>query len=105
MLWMPWADYQKSYRSVRAAAALQDPVGTGCVAAKQLGVPQRRRLATMPACAARVRPSESPRRAPCFSSGQPEARARRAGSGLGEARRRRPPGDKGERYRLYHLVK
>ena len=40
MLWMPWADYQKSYRSV--AHALREKVGAspGCIAARSLGVPQ-----------------------------------------------------------------
>ena len=40
MLWMPWADYQKSYRSVAFALEAKIPPKAGCIAARGLGVPQ-----------------------------------------------------------------
>jgi len=40
MLWMPWADYQKSYRLGALQLRSKTPGGHRCVAAKQLGVPQ-----------------------------------------------------------------
>src|SRR6185369_8664269 len=40
MLWMPWADYQKSYRSVALALKAKIPPDAGCIAARSLGVPQ-----------------------------------------------------------------
>lgn len=40
-LWMPWADYQKSYRSVAQALRQHLPEDARCVAAADVGVPQR----------------------------------------------------------------
>ena len=40
MLWMPWADYQKSYRSVALQLRSKIPVGATCIAQRGLGVSQ-----------------------------------------------------------------
>src|SRR5258708_29963380 len=40
MLWMPWVDYQKSYRSVALRLRAAIPPNAGCIAAKSLGLPQ-----------------------------------------------------------------
>src|SRR5258708_22526759 len=39
MLWMPWADYQKSYRSVALRLPAAIPPNAGSFAAQCLGVP------------------------------------------------------------------
>ena len=52
MLWMPWADYQKSYRSRGAAAALEDPGRRRLHRAAARSACRRpRRSTTMPASA------------------------------------------------------
>lgn len=101
-LWLPWADYQKSYRNVALELKAKLPAKPGCVAGRDLGVSQRAAFS--------------------YHAGLPTAPV--AGKGLGECRfllvQGRPrdergapgagwvkigdagrPGDRSERYRLY----
>ena len=65
MLWMPWADYQKSYRNVALQLRSKIPVGASCIAQQAA-----RRFAGR---GARL-PWRHPRRAPSTSSGRTPAR-------------------------------
>ena len=43
-LWLPWADHQKSYRGVALQIKAALPASPGCIAASELGAPQRAAL-------------------------------------------------------------
>ena len=43
-LWMPWVDHQKSYRTVALQLRSILPPGAGCIAERDVGVPQRAAL-------------------------------------------------------------
>jgi 4-amino-4-deoxy-L-arabinose transferase-like glycosyltransferase len=104
MLWMPWADYQRSYRGVAADLAARIPPGTTCIAASDIGVPQRAALHYH--AGIRTRPFDplEPRACPVVivqahpsqALGPPGA-VRLADLGR--------PGDRAERLRLYRLRK
>ena len=92
MLWMPWADYQKSYRSVALQLRSKIPVDGGCIA--QRGARHARRRAALDYHAG-IRPQPfdplKPRGLPAAArAGQPEGRIRRSRRRLDQARRRRP---------------
>ena len=92
-LWMPWADYQKSYRCVALQLRSKIPVGAGCMAQKSLGVSQAAALDYHAGIRARPFDIVQPERLPADAgAGQPAARVRRPGRRLGQARRRRPAG-------------
>jgi len=44
LLWMPWADYQKSYRGVALQLKSRLPANAGCIAGSGFGLPQRAAL-------------------------------------------------------------
>jgi 4-amino-4-deoxy-L-arabinose transferase-like glycosyltransferase len=106
MLWMPWADYQKSYRSVALQLRSKIPVGAGCVAAKQLGVPQAAALdyhaGLRPRAFDMFRPQAC---ALLLVQGSPKHEFDAPGAAWVKLADVGRPGDKGERYRLYRLVK
>jgi 4-amino-4-deoxy-L-arabinose transferase-like glycosyltransferase len=110
MLLLPWADHVKSYRSVALQIRAMLPAHAGCVAAHELGAPQRAALSyhagirTQPADAAA--PSTVTRSAaapPCrFLIVQGKPRDEIApGPGWSKLADVGRPGDRGERYRLY----
>jgi 4-amino-4-deoxy-L-arabinose transferase-like glycosyltransferase len=101
-LWLPWADYQKSYRTVALQLRSKVPVTAGCIAGQNLGPSQRAALSyhaglrTVPAARADAGDCRL-----LLVQGTP--RDERDGPGaawtkLADVGR---PGDKGERYRLY----
>jgi len=104
MLWMPWADYQKSYRSVALQIRSRVPADAGCIAGQNLGVSQRAALSYHGAL--RTEPASRAGADGCrllLVQGSP--RDERDGpdarwSKLADVGR---PGDKNERYRLYRL--
>jgi len=106
-LWMPWVDYQKSYRSVALQLKSKLPVGATCLAERNLGVSQAAALDYHGGI--RTQPYDVVKPAACplvlvQGSPQHELDAPR-GAGL---RWRKladvgRPGDRGERYRLYRL--
>jgi hypothetical protein len=107
LLWMPWVDYQKSYRSVALQLRQKVPMGGGCVASRSLGLPQAAALDYH--AAIRTQPFDFLRPAACRlvlvqGSPQHELDAPAAPgvrwSKLADVGR---PGDRAERFRLYQL--
>ena len=96
---MPWADYQKSYRSVALQLISKLPADAGCVAGRGFGAPQRAALsyhAGMPT--ARSAPGE------CrflLVQGNPRDEYGAPGAGWVKLADVGRPGDRSERYRLY----
>ncbi len=103
-LWMPWADYQKSYGAVALQLRSRVPADAGCIAGQNLGAAQRAALSYH--AALRTEPASRAGAEGCWLllvQGSP--RHERDGpdarwAKLADVGR---PGDKGERYRLYRL--
>jgi 4-amino-4-deoxy-L-arabinose transferase-like glycosyltransferase len=101
-LWLPWADYQKSYRNVALQLKSKLPADAGCVAGRGIGVPQRAALsyhAGMPS-------SQAVAGAPggcrfLLVLGHPREERDAPGAGWVKLADVGRPGDKSERYRLY----
>jgi 4-amino-4-deoxy-L-arabinose transferase-like glycosyltransferase len=104
MLWMPWADHQKSYRGVAAELRAKIPAGAGCVAALDMGVPQR--AAVHYHAGIRTRPYNQlePRACPLLivQSHPSQTLGPKDAVKLADVGR---PGDRAERFRLYRLKK
>ena len=101
MLWMPWADYQKSYRSVAQALRAKIPARAGCIAALGLGVPQAAALDYH--AGIRTVPYDPTKPRACrllIIQGGPNDADPQGWVKLGELAR---PGDRAERQRLYRL--
>jgi 4-amino-4-deoxy-L-arabinose transferase-like glycosyltransferase len=97
-LWMPWADYQKSYRGVALQLKSRLPQGAGCVARVGLGLPQRAALSYH----AGIRTVAS--RSKCdyvIIQGSPRDERGAPGPGWVKLADVGRPGDRAERYRLY----
>ena len=104
LLLMPWADYQKSYRSVALQIQGRIPAGTRCVARSGVGSAQRAVLSYHAGIRTQPFDRNQPARCPLLIV-QGSARHERDAPGgawikLADAGR---PGDKGERLRLYQL--
>ena len=106
-LWMPWIDYQKSYRSVALQLKSKLPVGAPCLAERNLGVSQAAALDYHGGIRARAYDVVKPAACPLvLVQGNPQHELDApAGAGL---RWRKladvgRPGDRAERYRLYRL--
>jgi len=106
MLLMPWADYQKSYRSVALQLRSKIPVGSGCIAQKSLGVSQAAALDYHAGIRALpydlVRPNACPL---LLVQGSPKHEFDGPGAGWAKLADVGRPGDRAERYRLYRLSK
>jgi 4-amino-4-deoxy-L-arabinose transferase-like glycosyltransferase len=106
MLLMPWADYQKSYRSVALQLRSKIPVGSACIAQKSLGVSQAAALDYHGGIRARpfdlVRPNACPL---LLVQGHPKHEFDGPGAGWVKLADVGRPGDRAERYRLYRLSK
>ena len=110
MLWMPWVDYQKSYRSVALQLKSKLPVGAKCLAQRSLGVSQAAALdyhggiRTQPFDV--VKPAACPlvlvQGNPKHELDAPATTAAMRWTKLADVGR---PGDRAERYRLYRLEK
>lgn len=98
MLWMPWADYQKSYRGVALQLRSRLPAAPGCLAGSGLGLPQRAAL-SYHAGILTVAPSAACRY--WLVQGSPQHEAGAPGPGWVKLADVGRPGDKSERYRLY----
>ena len=106
MLVLPWADYQRSYRSVALQLRSKVPVGSACIAQKQLGVSQAAALDYH--AGIRTRPFDFTRPNACpllLVQGNPRHEFDGPGSGWVKLADLGRPGDRGERYRLYRLSK
>lgn len=105
-LWMPWADYQKSYRSVALQLRSKIPVGTPCIAQRGLGVPQGASLDYYGDIQPRAFDFGKPRECPLLLvQGQPQHEFDAPGAGWIKLADVGRPGDKSERFRLYRSVK
>jgi len=106
MLWMPWVDYQKSYRSVALKLRAAIPPDAGCIAAKSLGVPQAAALHYH--AGIRTRPYDllNPRACPLLIvQGNPGLELGAPGEGWVKLADVGRPGDRAETQRLYRLKK
>jgi 4-amino-4-deoxy-L-arabinose transferase-like glycosyltransferase len=105
-LWMPWADFQKSYRSVGLQLRSKMPVGAGCVAQRGLGIPQAAALDYH--ADIRPQPFDIARPQACpllLVQGSPRHEFDAPGRGWTKLADVGRPGDRSERYRLYRLRK
>jgi len=106
MLWMPWADYQKSYRSVALQLRSKIPVGAPCITQRGLGVPQAAALDYHADIRARAYDIARPDACPfLLVQGSPRHEFDAPGRGWTKLADVGRPGDKSERYRLYRLNK
>ncbi|HWM44741.1 MAG TPA: hypothetical protein VNP36_20070 [Burkholderiales bacterium] len=106
MLLMPWADYQKSYRSVALQLRSKIPVGSGCIAEKGLGVSQSAALDYH--AGIRARPHDIIKPNACallLVQGSPKHEFDGPGAGWVKLADVGRPGDRAERYRLYRFGK
>lgn len=103
-LWMPWADYQKSYRSTSLDLRGYLPASSSCIWQRNLGLPQGAALSYH--AGLRTKPFDPATPSACdvlLVQGHPRQESDVPGSAwrlLGETGR---PGDKNERFRLYKL--
>jgi 4-amino-4-deoxy-L-arabinose transferase-like glycosyltransferase len=106
MLWMPWADYQKSYRSVALQLRSRIPVDAACIAQRGLGVPQAASLDYYADIRPRAFDFGRPRACPLLLvQGSPQHEFDAPGAGWTKLADVGRPGDKSERFRLYRSVK
>lgn len=102
MLWMPWVDYQRSYRPVALQLKSRIPAGATCIAGAGLGATQRAALSYHAGIKTRAWDRRKP--APCplaIVQGSPRDEAGAPGPGWTKLADVGRPGDKAERYRLY----
>ena len=100
-LWMPWTDYQKSYRSVALQIQSRIPAGSRCIARSGVGSAQRAVLGYH----AGIQTQPFDRAKPCpllIVQGSPRHELDAPGAGWVKLADVGRPGDKGERLRLYH---
>jgi 4-amino-4-deoxy-L-arabinose transferase-like glycosyltransferase len=106
MLLMPWADYQKSYRSVALQLRSKIPVGATCLAQRGLGVSQAAALDYHGGIRARPYDLVKPNACPLLLvQGNPRHEFDGPGAGWVKLADVGRPGDRAERYRLYRLSK
>ena len=108
MLWMPWIDYQRSYRSVALQLKQRLPAKASCIASRGLGVSQAAALDYH--AGIRTQPFDPLRPTACryvIVQGTPQTEydaptstSKVQWAKLEELSR---PGDRSERYRLYRL--
>jgi len=106
MLWMSWADYQKSYRPVALQLRSRIPVDAQCIAQKSLGVSQAAALDYH--AGIRARPFDLLKPESCrllLVQGSPKHELDAPGRGWTKLADVGRPGDKAERYRLYRLAR
>jgi 4-amino-4-deoxy-L-arabinose transferase-like glycosyltransferase len=106
MLWMPWADFQKSYRSVALQLRSKIPVGAQCIAHRGLGVPQAAALDYH--ADIRPQPFDIARPLACpllLVQGNPRHEFDAPGRNWTKLADVGRPGDRSERYRLYRWRK
>jgi hypothetical protein len=108
MLWMPWVDYQKSYRAVASELKRKLPASTKCVAERGVGVSQAAALDYRAGIS--VRPFDPSNPAACpvvLVQGSPAHEVDAPGAVVGRRWVKIAdvgrPGDRSERYRLYRL--
>jgi len=106
MLWMPWADYQKSYRPVAMQLGARIAPGSGCMAQRFLGLSQAAALDYH--AGIRPRPFDPRKPEACrllLIQGAPGNELDAPGPAWRKIADVGRPGDRNERYRLYRLTK
>ena len=106
MLWMPWADYVKGYRSVALQLRSKIPVDAGCIAQRSLGISQAAALDYHGGI--RPQPFDALKPTACallLVQGSPKSEFDGPGPGWTKLADVGRPGDKSERYRLYQFSK
>lgn len=99
-LWMPWADYLKSYRSMALQLKSKLPAGNTCVTGRNFGSPQRAALNYH--AGLRIQPPETEARCRYLVvQGSPKHERDSPGKGWTKLADLGRAGDKSERYRLY----
>jgi 4-amino-4-deoxy-L-arabinose transferase-like glycosyltransferase len=105
-LWMPWADYQKSYRSVALQLRSKIPVGASCLAQRSLGIPQAAALDYHAGIRAQAFDPLKPTACPLLLvQGSPRNELDAPGRGWTKLADVGRPGDKLERHRLYRWTR
>ena len=106
LLWMPWADYQKSYRSVALQLRSRIPADAGCIAGRNIGVPQGAALDYHAGIRPRRFDATRPEACPLLLvQGSPQHEYDGPGPAWVKLADVGRPGDKVERHRLYRLPK
>jgi 4-amino-4-deoxy-L-arabinose transferase-like glycosyltransferase len=106
MLWMPWVDFQKSYRAVALQLRSKIPVGTRCIAQRGLGLPQAASLDYYGDIQTQSFDIARPGACPLvLVQGSLQHEFDAPGPGWTKLADLGRPGDKSERYRLYRLNK
>jgi len=108
MLWLPWVDYQRSYRSVAHALRVKIPGGARCIALRYVGVSQAAALDYHGGIRGQLYDVLKPAACPLvLVQGTPahelDAPARVAAGRWVKLADVGRPGDRTERYRLYRL--
>ena len=105
-LWMPWADYQKSYRSVALQLRSRIPVDTPCISQRGLGLPQAASLDYYADIRPRPFDFAKPRACPLLLvQGNPQHEFDGPDGSWTKLADVGRPGDRNERFRLYRAVK
>lgn len=105
-LYMPWADYQKSYRPVALAVRAGIPPGEACIAERFLGDTQRAALSYHIGLVTRPYDPTQPDACPLvLVQGNPEHELDHPGARWDKLTDVGRPGDRSERYRLYRLAR
>jgi 4-amino-4-deoxy-L-arabinose transferase-like glycosyltransferase len=103
-LWMPWTDYQKSYRSLALQIEQHIPPGTRCIAGRGVGSAQRAVLSYHAGIRTQPFQRAHPARCPLLIvQGSPRHERDAPGPAWVKLADVGRPGDKGERLRLYQL--
>jgi 4-amino-4-deoxy-L-arabinose transferase-like glycosyltransferase len=104
MLLLPWADYQRTYRTVALQLRSNIPVGSGCIAQKSLGTSQAAALDYYAGIRAQPYDAVRPNACPLLIvQGSPKHEFDGPGTGWSKLADVGRPGDRSERYRLYRL--
>ncbi len=105
-LWLPWVDYQKSYRSVALELKARLPARAGCIEARELGVPQQAALSYH--AGIRTQPYRAAHPNACrllLVAGSPDHESHAPGAGWKKIADVGRPGDRNERFRLYRRLR
>lgn len=101
-LWLPWVDHQRSYRPVALQIKSRLPVGSYCIAGRNLGNAQRAALDYHAGIVTRRFDPARPRACPLLLvQGEPRSEQDAPGRGWLKIADVGRPGDRSERYRLY----
>jgi 4-amino-4-deoxy-L-arabinose transferase-like glycosyltransferase len=105
-LYMPWADYQKSYRVVALQIRSRIPVDAPCVAGRHIGATQRAAFSYhVDLTTVRFDPSRPDACPIVLVQGKPRVDPDQPGPRWDKIADVGRPGDRSERYRLYKLVR